>query len=127
MVRIFSNSFAFAALRADGSVVTWGHSTKGGNSSAVSHLLTDTRPIPDADGLSNAAEWAGCVTPYASDAANLGRHPCLSAGNRDTDGDGVWDNNELFYATEPRENRYQDSMGDLDLNGMPDFWIQPSL
>ena len=34
------NDYAFAALKADGSVVTWGSSTKGGNSSAVAAQLT---------------------------------------------------------------------------------------
>ncbi|MFM6349739.1 MAG: hypothetical protein ACKPFK_32070, partial [Dolichospermum sp.] len=37
---IFSNSWAFAALKSDGSVVTWGNSSYGGNSSSVSSSLT---------------------------------------------------------------------------------------
>ncbi|MCB1968687.1 MAG: DUF4347 domain-containing protein, partial [Candidatus Accumulibacter sp.] len=36
------NGYAFAAVRADGSVVTWGHSTNGGNSSAVTAGLDGT-------------------------------------------------------------------------------------
>ncbi|MEF8707522.1 MAG: hypothetical protein V5B38_00985 [Candidatus Accumulibacter propinquus] len=39
---MFSTFQAFAALRADGSVVTWGHSTYGGNSSAVAAALDGT-------------------------------------------------------------------------------------
>ena len=35
----FKNAYAFAALRADGSVVTWGASAHGGNSSAVASQL----------------------------------------------------------------------------------------
>lgn len=38
----FRNAAAFAALRADGSVVTWGDSTFGGNSSAVATQLDGT-------------------------------------------------------------------------------------
>ena len=41
-VREFLNSSAFAALRADGSVVTWGWSNYGGNSSAVATKLDGT-------------------------------------------------------------------------------------
>jgi flagellin len=37
---IYSNTASFAALKSDGSVVTWGSSTGGGNSSAVSAQLS---------------------------------------------------------------------------------------
>jgi flagellin len=37
---IYSNQWAFAALKADGSVVTWGNSSYGGNSSAVAAQLS---------------------------------------------------------------------------------------
>ncbi len=36
---IYSTNEAFAALKDDGSVVTWGFPQYGGNSSQVSHLL----------------------------------------------------------------------------------------
>ena len=36
----FENTWAFAALKEDGSVVTWGDDEHGGNSSYVSDLLT---------------------------------------------------------------------------------------
>ena len=39
VVEVFSTDSAFAALKADGSVVTWGRSDKGGDSSAVSDDL----------------------------------------------------------------------------------------
>ena len=42
MIQIFSSYRAFAALRADGSVVTWGDSNSGGNSSAVAAELNGT-------------------------------------------------------------------------------------
>ncbi|WP_050784618.1 beta strand repeat-containing protein [Cylindrospermopsis raciborskii] len=40
VTQIFSNDGAFAALKSDGSVVTWGDSTRGGDSSSVSSSLT---------------------------------------------------------------------------------------
>jgi len=40
VTQIFSNYYAFAALNANGSVVTWGGSSYGGNSSSVSSQLT---------------------------------------------------------------------------------------
>ena len=36
----WSNQVAFAALKSDGSVVTWGHSSYGGDSSLVSSSLS---------------------------------------------------------------------------------------
>ena len=41
-VKVFSNECAFAALRADGSVVTWGDPDGGGDSAEVSELLEAT-------------------------------------------------------------------------------------
>ncbi|MEE6160542.1 Calx-beta domain-containing protein [Cylindrospermopsis raciborskii DSH] len=40
VTQIFSNDSAFAALKSDGSVVTWGYSFYGGDSSSVSSQLT---------------------------------------------------------------------------------------
>ncbi|MFM6603642.1 MAG: beta strand repeat-containing protein, partial [Microcystis panniformis] len=40
VTQIFSTDTAFAALKSDGSVVTWGNSSLGGNSSSVSSSLT---------------------------------------------------------------------------------------
>jgi hypothetical protein len=39
VVEIFATGSAFAAMRLDGSIVTWGHSHWGGDSSAVCDLL----------------------------------------------------------------------------------------
>ena len=36
VTKIYSTNSAFAALRSDGSVITWGKGDKGGNSSSVS-------------------------------------------------------------------------------------------
>ena len=38
--QIFSSESGFAALKEDGSVVTWGHASRGGDSSSVADLLT---------------------------------------------------------------------------------------
>jgi len=40
-----ANAFAFAALKTDGSVVTWGDSNSGGDSSAVASELTNVKAI----------------------------------------------------------------------------------
>jgi hypothetical protein len=41
VTQVFSTHYAFTALRADGSVVTWGDADYGGDSSAVSSQLHD--------------------------------------------------------------------------------------
>ncbi len=43
--KIFSNPKAFAAIKTDGTVVTWGHGGSGGDSSAVQNQLTDVKTI----------------------------------------------------------------------------------
>ena len=53
VVQIFSTGFAFAALKSDGSVITWGTSAYGGNSSTVAASLTGVVQI-----LSNARAFA---------------------------------------------------------------------
>ena len=45
VVAVFANDYAFAALKADGSVVTWGAPTHGGDSSAVRSRLVNIRAI----------------------------------------------------------------------------------
>ncbi|WP_429103917.1 hypothetical protein, partial [Aeromonas veronii] len=42
---IFSTSSAFAALKQDGTVVTWGGVNRGGDSSAVQAQLTNVQSI----------------------------------------------------------------------------------
>ena len=43
--KIFSNTAAFAVLKTDGTVVTWGGTNKGGDSSSVSGSLTNVQEI----------------------------------------------------------------------------------
>ncbi|CAE7225905.1 unnamed protein product [Symbiodinium sp. CCMP2592] len=43
--RLFATNDAFAAVRSDGTVATWGDPTSGGNSDAVQHLLHDVQEI----------------------------------------------------------------------------------
>ncbi len=47
VIEIFSTSESFAALKSDGSVVTWGDSFRGGDSSNVSELLNDIQSFSD--------------------------------------------------------------------------------
>ena len=47
VVQVFSTGGAFAALREDGSIVTWGSSDYGGDSSAVADKLQDVVAISD--------------------------------------------------------------------------------
>ena len=45
MQQIQANRFAFAAIRADGSVITWGHSRNGGDSTDVQDQLRNVQQI----------------------------------------------------------------------------------
>ena len=45
VVEIYSNEVAFAALKSDGTVVTWGEDNSGGDSSAVASELTNVQTI----------------------------------------------------------------------------------
>ena len=45
MQQISATHSAFAAILADGTVVTWGGSTCGGNSSRVQHQLTNVQEV----------------------------------------------------------------------------------
>ena len=45
MQRICATHYSFAAILADGSVVTWGHQPSGGDSSAVQTQLSKVRGI----------------------------------------------------------------------------------
>jgi hypothetical protein len=87
------NSYAFAALKSDGSVVTWGSSLYGGNSSSVASQLTSgvtqifsartafaalksdgsvvTWGDPDSGGDSSIATWTGSGYTYTSIASQL--------------------------------------------------------
>ena len=45
VINIFKTTHAFAALKSDGSVVTWGYTVDGGNSSGVAGSLTNIQTI----------------------------------------------------------------------------------
>ncbi|MCX5936935.1 MAG: VCBS domain-containing protein, partial [Cyanobium sp. LacPavin_0920_WC12_MAG_62_9] len=61
----YSNRYAFAALRNDGSVVTWGHSDLGGNSNAVaSRLTSDVVQIFSGAGAFAALKTDGSVVTW---------------------------------------------------------------
>ena len=103
VTEIFSTRQAFAALKSDGSVITWGDSNDGGDSSSVSIFLnsgvtevfsTDSAfaalkqaPLDDdGDGVENSND----LCPNTSPGASVDADGC-SFGQIDTDGDGVSD------------------------------------
>jgi VCBS repeat-containing protein len=53
----FNNNYAFAAITTDGTVITWGNSDKGGDSSSVTSDLTDVEHIS-----SNSSSFAALKT-----------------------------------------------------------------
>ena len=69
VTQIFSTTSAFAALRSDGSVVTWGRSGQGGDSSAVASALDgtiDVINICSTDGAFAALRTDGSVVTWGS-------------------------------------------------------------
>jgi hypothetical protein len=56
IVKVFSNSEAFAAIRQDGTISTWGNAAKGGDSSAISGALSSQNPVTNI--FSNAHAFA---------------------------------------------------------------------
>mmetsp|Transcript_43999 Transcript_43999/g.98544 ORF Transcript_43999/g.98544 Transcript_43999/m.98544 type:complete len:546 (+) Transcript_43999:31-1668(+) len=63
---IQANTFAFAAIREDGSVVTWGHKSYGGDSSAVQSQLRNVRRIQGTDTAFAALRSDGSVVTWGS-------------------------------------------------------------
>ncbi|SGZ16046.1 Putative uncharacterized protein, partial [Moritella viscosa] len=63
---IYSTSSAFAALKKDGSVVTWGNDDLGGDSSAVAGELTDVSVIYSTDAAFAALKKDGSVVTWGS-------------------------------------------------------------
>lgn len=62
----FKNLYAFAVLRADGLVVTWGHSSYGGDASAVANQLTGVKSILSNYGAFAALKADGSVVTWGA-------------------------------------------------------------
>lgn len=62
----YKNLYAFAVLRADGSVVTWGHSGYGGDASGVAGQLTGVKGIYSNYGAFVALKTDGSVVTWGS-------------------------------------------------------------
>lgn len=78
----FNNDFAFAAIKADGSVVTWGNSDNGGDSSAVADDLTNVQLVCSSGSAFAALKSDGSVIVWGS--SNTGGDS--SAVSSDLDG-----------------------------------------
>ncbi|CAE8732981.1 unnamed protein product, partial [Polarella glacialis] len=65
---IYSNRFAFAALKADGSVVAWGSSTQGGDASRVQAALAGVTAIYFTSSAFAAVKADGSVVAWGDDA-----------------------------------------------------------
>jgi len=63
---IYSTSRAFAAVKADGSVVTWGSTAHGGDSRAVQGQLADVQHIYSTDFAFAAVKVDGSVVTWGS-------------------------------------------------------------
>lgn len=135
----YTNAGASAAIRQDGSVVTWGNSSFGADSSAVADEILTAKFVPygsaidtDRDGISNRDEVAGCVVPYMT----VGQQPCTIPGRPDSDNDGVWDGLEINLGQNPllsnttvfngAEVTGDDGLDDINGDGFPDYVILPS-
>ncbi|OLP56422.1 hypothetical protein AK812_SmicGene48582, partial [Symbiodinium microadriaticum] len=62
--QIQASNGAFAAIRADGSVVTWGKPEEGGDSSAVQELLKDVQHVQASHGAFAAVVGDGSVITW---------------------------------------------------------------
>lgn len=62
----YKNLYAFAVLRADGSVITWGHSGYGGDSSGVTSQLSGVKGIYSNYGAFVALKTDGSVVTWGS-------------------------------------------------------------
>ena len=59
ITKVFATNGAFAAIRADNKVVTWGNASNGGDSSAVASIINGTL---DADSISVSASVSAGVS-----------------------------------------------------------------
>ncbi len=62
----FKNLYAFSVVRADGSVVSWGHSGYGGDNAAVATLLTKVKSVYSNHGAFAALKSDGSVVTWGS-------------------------------------------------------------
>ncbi|MCH1500297.1 MAG: pentapeptide repeat-containing protein, partial [Akkermansiaceae bacterium] len=69
VVQIFANHCAFAALKEDGSVVTWGNGLRGGDSSSVESELTDIVEIYPSEICFAAVKQDGSVITWGDPAS----------------------------------------------------------
>ncbi|TYK64858.1 hypothetical protein [Colwellia echini] len=79
--KIVTSSFAHAAIKSDGTVVTWGYDEHGGDSSDVQYMLTDVDEIYSTEGAFAALKADGTVVTW---------------GNSDRGGDSSHVSAELF-------------------------------
>ena len=64
IVHVVGNDYAFAALKGDGTVVTWGDAAKGGNSKAVASMLTGVTHIVATQASFAALKGDGSVVSW---------------------------------------------------------------
>ena len=64
MTEIYSNDSAFAAIKNDGGVVTWGNPATGGDSSSVQSQLTSVTAIYSNDVAFAAVKGDGSVVTW---------------------------------------------------------------
>ena len=76
VTKIYANYDAYAAIKSDGSVITWGTGTSGGDSSSVSASLTNVVEIYPSYGAFAAVKSNGSVvtwghTSYGSNSSSV--------------------------------------------------------
>ncbi|MGZ9899180.1 Ig-like domain-containing protein [Shewanella gaetbuli] len=69
ITNITGNTKAFAALKSDGTTVTWGDSAYGGDSSAVAHALVNVKEITNTDSAFAARRVDGSVVTWGDNTA----------------------------------------------------------
>ena len=63
---IYSTQYSFAAVKTDGTVVTWGHQQSGGDSSSVTSDLVNVRTVVAANHAFAAHRADGSVVTWGS-------------------------------------------------------------
>ncbi|MDA7502737.1 pentapeptide repeat-containing protein, partial [bacterium] len=96
VVQIFANHCAFAALKEDGSVVTWGNGLRGGGSSSVESELTDIVKIYPSEICFAAVKQDGSVVTWGDPASGGDSSPVRSALSSDVE--AIYSNGLSFAA-----------------------------